>query len=264
MKFNTAEQVVENFILWYTSDEKEREQLISTINDPMITYLNYEDIDLGDDNSRLEDNIRNVMTWIDRQGFHGKELLRLLGCVVQYFTEDHVDGLESFGNYDVDADAEECVEAFKKLKIYQIDSIDHPKYHILEKLSGDLKENPTPEKVKAFRATYNYLSAKQECLIAEAPINLSDYTIPTDKLIPFLDIPLCFKIEDKVFLAGDQDASFIKVETDDSWDMVELFDMTTEMETGHSYSFYVSSTGYFKGASLEEAKKVAEFLESIK
>jgi len=263
MKFNTAEQVVENFILWYTSDEKEREQLISTINDPMITYLNYEDIDLGDDNSRLEDNIRNVMTWINRQGFHGKELLRLLNCTVQYFTEDHVDGLESFGNYTVDVDVLECKEALKNLVKFQSDQIDPTVYRQLTELAEGMSIKPSEALVKRFRTTYNYLSTKQECILEEAPIAIQDYTVVADKLIPFDYIPVCYKIEDKVYLLGGL-YKFTYEDEGDAYEMCEFFDMTTEMATGHSYSFYATNSGQFRAASKEERLAVKDFLESIK
>lgn len=255
MNFLTPEQTVENFILWYSSDEGERERLIRTISDPMITYIEHDD-DSQEDNARIQRNIENVMAWVNRQNYGAKNLINMLRCVADYFQEDHVDGLESIGEFSYKEDSEECIEAFKNLKIEQIFEEDHSKYHILEELSERLEKNPSAKTVRVFRANYNYLSAKQ--------VNFSDYTITTEKLVPFLDIPTCFKIEDKVFLLGSDKNVFTKEETGDDFEMVELFDMTTEMEIGHSYSIYLSDTSFLQRASIEESLRVAKFLNSIK
>ena len=45
--------------------------------------------------------------------------------------------------------------------------------------------------------------------------------------------------------------------------ITELFDMTQEIATNDSYSFYVSGTDYFDLASVEEILEVKEFLNSL-
>jgi hypothetical protein len=76
--------------------------------------------------------------------------------------------------------------------------------------------------------------------------------------------PICYKIGDKVFLKGETKGEHDLI--GDAMDFVpvtELFDMTTEMKTGDSYSFYVSSTDYFELATELEILKVKRFLDKL-
>lgn len=70
--------------------------------------------------------------------------------------------------------------------------------------------------------------------------------------------PICYKIGGKIFLKGDEIKNNGEIDK-----LTELFDMTTEMESGHSYSFYVSSTGYFELASCDEIIEVKKFLSIL-
>ena len=76
--------------------------------------------------------------------------------------------------------------------------------------------------------------------------------------------PICYKINGKVFLKGDESGShdFIGDKLDFQ-PLIELFDMTTEMFNGDSYSFYVSTTDHFQLASTEEIIKVKNFLNNL-
>lgn len=77
--------------------------------------------------------------------------------------------------------------------------------------------------------------------------------------------PICYKIGNKVFLKGETKGSHDFV--GDAMDLqtaTELYDMTTEMETGDSYTFYVSSVEYFPYATPAEIISVKKFLDSLK
>ncbi len=76
--------------------------------------------------------------------------------------------------------------------------------------------------------------------------------------------PVCFKINGTVFLKGDESGShdFIGDKLDFQ-PLIELFDMTQEIATGDSYSFYVSDTDYFELASNEESIEVRKFLNNL-
>ena len=77
--------------------------------------------------------------------------------------------------------------------------------------------------------------------------------------------PICYKIGDKVFLKGETKGQHDFVGDDmDRQPLTELFDMTTEMKTGDSYSFYVSCTDYFELASPREIIEVKNFLFKLK
>jgi hypothetical protein len=78
--------------------------------------------------------------------------------------------------------------------------------------------------------------------------------------------PTCYEINGKLFLKGEvKTEAFDYVGDDlDKDDSIELYDMSTEMETGDSYTFYVSNTSHFKLASFKDMKKVKDFLDSIK
>lgn len=45
--------------------------------------------------------------------------------------------------------------------------------------------------------------------------------------------------------------------------LYELMDISTEIETGDSYSLYVSSLEFFQKATPEEFKKVNDYLDSL-
>ena len=76
--------------------------------------------------------------------------------------------------------------------------------------------------------------------------------------------PVCYKINGKIFLKGE-----VKGEHDfvgdklDYQPAIELFDMTEEMKTGHSYSFYVSTTSHFAFATPAEIISVKKFLDNL-
>ena len=71
-------------------------------------------------------------------------------------------------------------------------------------------------------------------------------------------VPTCFKIGDKVFLLGSLNQSYHYSHCH------ELYNMTTEMETGTSYSLYVSGFEYFEFASPDEHIQVKDFLNTLK
>lgn len=74
-------------------------------------------------------------------------------------------------------------------------------------------------------------------------------------------LPKVFKINGKLFLQNHKIKS--KVHRFDDVHiikLIEMMDISTEIESGESVSFYVDSTTFFEKASIEEIKKVAEFL----
>lgn len=77
--------------------------------------------------------------------------------------------------------------------------------------------------------------------------------------------PICYKISGKVFLKGDScgEHDFIGDGLDFK-PVIELFDMTTEVNTGESYSFYVSTTAHFQLATTEEMIIVKNYLNNLK
>ena len=75
--------------------------------------------------------------------------------------------------------------------------------------------------------------------------------------------PICYKINGKIFLKGETKGKHDLIGDDmDYVPVTELFDMTTEIATGDSYSFYVSSTNEFELATPEEIIKVKNFLKN--
>jgi hypothetical protein len=76
--------------------------------------------------------------------------------------------------------------------------------------------------------------------------------------------PTCYKIGDTVFLKGETkgDHDFVGDQMGNQT-VTELFDMTTEIKSGHSYSFYVSTCDYFPLASFEEIIEVKDFLNEM-
>lgn len=76
--------------------------------------------------------------------------------------------------------------------------------------------------------------------------------------------PICYKINGKIFMKGETKGEHDLIGDDmDFQPVTELFDMTTEMESGDSYSFYVSSTEYFELATPEEHIRVKKFLNNL-
>ena len=75
---------------------------------------------------------------------------------------------------------------------------------------------------------------------------------------------VCYKIGDTVFLKGETkgDHDFIGDQMGNQ-SATELFDMTTEINKGDSYSIYVTSCEYFPLASFEEVIQVNEFLDNL-
>ena len=70
-------------------------------------------------------------------------------------------------------------------------------------------------------------------------------------------LPMCVKINGKIFFYGSE--RYEVVVNDNDLNMIELFDITTEMETGDSYQIFVSDISYFEVASDEERQAVADF-----
>ncbi len=75
--------------------------------------------------------------------------------------------------------------------------------------------------------------------------------------------PICYKINGKIFLKGDSKAHMTIDDDSNYVPVTELFDMTTEMTTGDSYTFYVSSTDFFELATPVEIIKVKNFLDNL-
>jgi hypothetical protein len=260
---NSPEAVVENFILYFTTNEEEREKLISTLNHP-FPFIELDEDELEDPEERVENNVVNISRWIQMH-FEGrtKEYIQAMRSMADYIEEDHVDGLPSIEQCWMEDDVLECKEALKNLVKFQSDQIDPTAYRQLTELAEGMDIEPSEALIKRFRTTYNYLSTKQESILEEAPIAIQDYTIVADKLIPFDYIPVCYKIEDKVYLLGGL-YKFTYEDEGDAYEMCEFFDMTTEMEIGLSYSFYATNSGQFRTASKEERLAVKNFLEKIK
>ena len=256
---NSPQHVIENFILWYTSDDKERDQLESTIQDPMLSFIETSE---GDDHDRISNNIHNVLAWVDRNwSKQDKTYLNMLRCVADYFAEDHVDGWESVEPEEPSDEVQACIDFYDNFpKAYkdEFKEIDEVKFQLLQDMYDRLKLDTVNEKtVNAFRATFNWFAVKRECAIQGTKC---DQMIPTTHLVDVL--PVCFKLKEKVFLLGNKEPyEFTKDE--DEWGMYEFFDMTTEIETGHSYSFYAQNYENFPLASNKERKEVADFLKKL-
>ncbi len=77
--------------------------------------------------------------------------------------------------------------------------------------------------------------------------------------------PICYKIGDKIFLKGETKGKHDFIGDDlDHQPATELYDMSEEMATGNSYTFYVSSVEYFPFATPAETIRVKKFLNSLK
>ena len=73
--------------------------------------------------------------------------------------------------------------------------------------------------------------------------------------------PICYKIGDKVFLKGETKGEHDFIGDDiDVQPATKLYDMTEEMRSGVSYSFYVSTTEHFPLATCGEIIAVHNFL----
>lgn len=76
--------------------------------------------------------------------------------------------------------------------------------------------------------------------------------------------PICYRIGDRIFLKGETKGEHDFVGDNlGTQPVTELFDMTTEMLSGDSYSFYVSDTSYFELAPCSEIIKVKKFLNNL-
>jgi len=183
MKFNSPFQIVENFILWYAHEDADREPLIATIDN--IEYKNMDDVSLLDDDIRVKYSLNVVLDWINTQPLNATEYVNMIGSLQMYFLEDHTEGLDSLGNYSLEKDAYDCIQAFSHLKESQICLFDTVGWCILKSTFEILEVNPSEVAVKGFVGIYNQLSIKQECFIKDEPVDLSDCTV-TNKLIPFV------------------------------------------------------------------------------
>jgi len=103
------------------------------------------------------------------------------------------------------------------------------------------------------------------------PLSLLNESIKNDICAPQLMqlisqiAPICYKIGDKVFLKGETKGSHDFVGDDlDHQPAIELYDMTTEIKTGDSYTFYVSTVKHFPYATCAEIIEVKTFLNSLK
>ena len=77
--------------------------------------------------------------------------------------------------------------------------------------------------------------------------------------------PICYKIGDLLFLRGDDSRKVNYVGDDEEGSSaVELYNMSEEMKTGDSYTFYVSTCEWFPLASADEINAVKKFLDNLK
>ena len=72
-----------------------------------------------------------------------------------------------------------------------------------------------------------------------------------------LFVPICYNINGTIFLKGE------RTKVNEDHELTELFNMTDEMKSGHSYSLYVGSTSYFKYADAGETEQVKSFLATL-
>lgn len=78
-------------------------------------------------------------------------------------------------------------------------------------------------------------------------------------------VPPVYKIGGRLFLHGEERGEHDFVGDALHYQKaIELYDMTTEMKTGDSYTFYVSTVGYFEVACAKDATDVKIFLDSLK
>jgi hypothetical protein len=71
-------------------------------------------------------------------------------------------------------------------------------------------------------------------------------------------VPPCYKIGETVFLKGGTG----EFEVDET-PLIELYDMTEEIRSGDSYTFYTSTLKYFPFATAKEHIEVTNFLRGI-
>ena len=113
--------------------------------------------------------------------------------------------------------------------------------------------------IAEFNAKYN--------IEKDAIITAVKCEIITDEVLTLIQsiAPICYKIRDKVFLKCSETVDTIDL-IGDSMDyhrMTQLMDITTEIKTGESNSFYTSSLEYFEFASSNEIINVRKFLKSL-
>jgi len=78
-------------------------------------------------------------------------------------------------------------------------------------------------------------------------------------------VPTVFKVGGKLLLLGEvkkRQCDYVGDDLDKG-DIIEIYDATTEMKTGESYSFYVSTTKYFPHASIDETIEVLTFMNTL-
>jgi hypothetical protein len=142
-----------------------------------------------------------------------------------------------------------CVEPIKK------ETMD---YEVREVLKSIEVIESSPELTAELRKTYGTDFDMIKACVKDNMIKPEAIT-----LIQIL-VPICYKINGTVFLKGDTTGEHDFIGDGlDSMTATELFDMTQEIATGDSYSFYVSSTDYFELASVEEHIEVKKFLNSL-
>jgi hypothetical protein len=132
-------------------------------------------------------------------------------------------------------------------------------FHLRLIICLDEKENENII-VKGNCSSYILCSDKHISLVKDKQIDLSK--VPIIEKVVEEPLPNCVKINGKIFLVSD-DNRLIEVYEDHTESLYELFDMTTEIETGQSYSFYVTSIDFFEVACNEDRQRVREFLEFI-
>lgn len=106
---NSPQEVIENFIIWFTTDEAERTRLISTIDNANHSLVEMNEGDSKSDYIRVAKNTVNVIAWLNCNYPVGKEYFQILRSIADYFEEDHVDGLES-----INIPSEDEINDFKK------------------------------------------------------------------------------------------------------------------------------------------------------
>lgn len=117
-----------------------------------------------------------------------------------------------------------------------------------------LREDLTAEFRKEFGTDFNMVEA---CI-------KEDFIKP--KAVTLIErlAPICYKINGKIFLKGEEKGEHDFIGDGlDSMTATELFNMTEEMASYNSYSFYVSTTDYFEIASAEEINIVQDFLKTL-
>lgn len=159
--------------------------------------------------------------------------------------------IESFGDVINNDDI-----STQPIKTNTMCKIDYSVYEVVQSLRTiEASEEMTAELRKEYGTDFDMIKACiKDRLIKPEAIGL------IKKLAP-----ICYKISGKVFLKGDScgEHDFIGDGLDFK-PVIELFDMTTEVNTGESYSFYVSTTAHFQLATTEEMIIVKNYLNNLK